>query len=390
MSDAAAIVLILAVIYLVDCLHFLHRNAVAWTAWLTPECRARLASTAVGSRSAGVFLSPLLPPLGSTYVTQPLPVSFSPLGVCSFISPVLTPAGRPPQIGRVFRYEEIERLSADVRDVFVNGERFVQCRSERVARHVADVIRRLVKASPADRESLLRILAAESFDATAARAAVAACRASTRALRILCNLEWFWLFVVFPGVLLAAGLSFLFLLLAVGLLILHTAIMTIYWRRHRAMFPEATSNRVEGMLKMALCPPASVRAVDLISLDLLDLHHPLSAAAALAAPAELKRLAILLLREARHPLPPPADPPDLAAIADWHRAATLSAAEALMSAQGVDLSDIDRPPHPRDPAERTFCPRCHTTYTLDTGTCPDCSGIPLALLPSSGGEGVQA
>ena len=380
MSDAAAIVLILAVIYLIDCLHFLHRNAVAWTAWFKSECRALFAGASFGSRSAGVFLSPLLPPLGSTFVTQLLPVSFSPLGVCSFIASALTPAGRPPQIARVFRYEEIERLSADMRDVLINGERFVQCRSERVARHVADAIRRLVKVAPEDRESLLQTLAAEAFNASDARAVVAAFRTSTRALRILCNLEWFWIFVIFPGVLLAAGLSFLLLFLALGLLVLHTAIMVIYWRLHRAVLPQETYNRVEGMLKMALCPPASVRAVDLISLDLLDLHHPLSAAAALAAPAERQRLALLLLREARHPLPLPAAPPDLGAIADWHRTTTLRAAEAFLNTEGVDLSALERPPEPRDPAERTFCPRCHTTYTLETGTCPDCSGILLEKL----------
>jgi hypothetical protein len=377
MNDATAIFLILGVIYLLDCLHLLHRNSVVFSTWIKKECKAAFAGTVFGTRSSGVFISPLLPPLGLTFVAQPLPVSFSPAGVCSFITPALTSAGRPPQVERVVRYDEVKRLSREMKDVLINGELFVKCRSPRIAHHVAEAIRRLVKAEPGDRERLIQALAVDTFDVDAVRVAVGEFRASTKALRLLCNVHWVYMFIVNPVVILWLGFWGWVLPLVAGLLVLHVVVIGEYWRTHKKLMAAESYHRWEGVVKMVLCPPASARALDLVSLDLLDLYHPLAVAAAIAGKEELQRVSVLMMREARYALPIHSPVEGVGEIAEWHRRTMGEAAETFLRKEQVDLSGVDRAPERWDDRTKSYCPRCLTAYTLEAGECSDCRGLAL-------------
>lgn len=384
MNDASLIFLILGVIYLLDCLHLVNRNAVVFSSWIGTNFKATFAGIVVGTRSSGVMVSPLLPPLGITYIAQPLPVSFSPTGACSFITQALTPAGRPSQVTRVVRYDEITRLACEGKEVLINGDLFVKCRSPRMARHITEAIRRLVKAEPAARERLVKQLAVESFDVNAVRAAVESFRASAKWLRGACNLLWILMFVVLPVLMFGLKVWFLVLPLVGLLLVLHGVVVGGYWRLHKKMMATESTHRWEGLVKIVLCPPASVRALDLISLDLLDLYHPLAVAGVVTGKSELQRLAVAMVREARHSLPVDLSVSGLAEVADWHRRTMLEAAETFLKKEQVDLSAVDQVPNRTDESVKSYCPRCLTVYMIENGDCSDCRGLALVPLKREG------
>ncbi len=384
MNDGTFICLILGVIYLLDCLHLVNRNAVVFSAWLGSHCKAAFAGMVGGTRSSGVVLSPLFPPLGQIFITQPLPVSFAPTGVCSFITPALTPAGRPRQVARFVRYDEIKRLSCEVKDVLINGEMFVKCRSPRVAGHITETIRTLAKAPPEERERLIREVVAASFNVAEVRVAVEAFRGSTRVLRIVCNLLWFFMFVVCPILTFGSGVGFLMVPVLVVLLGLHVMAVSGYWRVHKKLMGAESYHRWEGWVKMVFCPPAAVRALDLISMDLLDRYHPLAVACVLTDKQEFQRLGWVLVREARHSLPVDTSVRGLAEIAEWHRQNLLEAAETCLKGEQVDLDGVDRMPTRSDASVKSYCPRCRTVYTMETGECPDCRGLVLVSWKQEG------
>jgi hypothetical protein len=254
-----------------------------------------------------------------------------------------------------------------------------------MARHITELIRSLAKAAPDDRERLIQQAMADSLDGAAVKGAVDLFFESTRVLRIVCNLLWFSMFVVCPALVFASGFGFLVVPLITLLLGLHVMAVVGYWRLHQRLMTMESHHRWEGLVKMVLCPPAAVRALDLISMDLLDLYHPLAVASVLTDKQEFQRLGGVLVHEARYSLPVDPGVSGLAEIADWHRRTILEAEEAFLRQAQVDLDGLDQMPLPSDESIKSYCPRCRTGFTMDAGDCPDCRG--LILVPwEKGGQ----
>src|SRR5258707_1338730 len=88
-------------------------------------CRLRLLSFAALLRNdhGGLIFGNLLP-FGHSLLAQPWPLSLSPDGAASVSCQVSTPDGRPDEIDRFHRWEEMKAVVTEGRKIFVNGDLF--------------------------------------------------------------------------------------------------------------------------------------------------------------------------------------------------------------------------------------------------------------------------
>jgi len=369
MSDGASLLLILIVLYLTDCVCFVNRHGVAfvrpWRVW-----RARPAGTRFGTSSGSpVGLVPL-PLLGTVFRTRLWPVSLTAESVCAVSASTLSPAGRPPQSAAVLAYTDIRDVRADGADVRINDRLFVTTDTRETAGLLAALLNRLRATQPADRpgiidRAMLTSLAPDTVTTEAERF-----QAGTRALRILCNAFWFYLFVVCPALTVTFGLLWLLIPLALIGLLFHVPTVVLFFLVHRRLLPEERSARTEHLFKMALCPPMAIRAVDAVTCHALARFHPVAVALALCPPADAAEFAGLYLRDLRHPMPLALDDAAKAIESDF-RQRLARHIEAFLASRNVPLRALAGPPTRADD-ERAYCPRCLNRFTVEGGACPDC------------------
>jgi len=377
MSDGQALLLVLGLLYLSECLIWLPRNSVAFVSPNGRLWRAVLASARYGnSQGALMFMNPL-PPLSAVYLGHPLPVSFSPQHACAYISQAWTPVGRPKQTGSVVRYEDMDSVNASGKNVEVNGRLFVKCPSSHMAGQVAGILEKLASLpEPGRAEELKRILA-KRFDSKGIRAAIEDCAERTRRLRALCNLLLVYLFLVAPLVAWRFGVTRALIPAAAVMLLTAAAVSVLFHRSHKLLYPAAREERITSLLKMVLCAPIAIRAVDLVSRERLSAFDPLAIASVLCQRPDFGKLARRVICDLQHPIRIALPDEDAAAAERWHRTALEDTLTEFLRESGMDVSALVKPPSPQDESCQSYCPRCECQYAVPAGECRDCEGIRL-------------
>jgi hypothetical protein len=128
-----------------------------------------------------------------------------------------------------------------------------------------------------------------------------------------------------------------------------------------------------------LSPATAIRALDLLSRPLLEIFHPLAVARVLCADSEFRTLAANYLREINYPAQPLCPRSESAAIQAEQEMRLLlkQEVESLVKKAGEDPAELMRPPMPTESSCRSYCPRCLAQFTVTTGVCEDCGGVPL-------------
>jgi hypothetical protein len=83
------------------------------------------------------------------------------------------------------------------------------------------------------------------------------------------------LFVVTPALGSIVGLMTLILPVAIVMVALAVEIAILFRRVHRKLYPNESSERLESMVKMILCPPVALRAADVLTKNLLAEFSPI-------------------------------------------------------------------------------------------------------------------
>jgi hypothetical protein len=141
-----------------------------------------------------------------------------------------------------------------------------------------------------------------------------------------------------------------------------------------ACFPEATDERVTHLIKMVLCPPASIRACDLVTESLLADHHPLVIAHLLVDRERSRALAAKTLRSLRFPIVPGGEAGYAGPVA-WQNNILLQKVEAFLEGIGLPAAELLSPPAPHAPDVKAYCPRCLEQFMEVRGECSDCAGV---------------
>jgi hypothetical protein len=381
MTDFDAFLLLLPVIYLSDCIWLVHRHGLVFTA-LPWGWRFLLPSTIAGTSNRGLVMLNPLPPLGFSFVCNPLPVSLSADAVLAFVTCSLQDQVEPEQSRHLCKLDTIKTISSSDATVVINGRPFVTCASPAVAQTTVAALCRVQQAPRSQRAGVIEEVLADSLDLTAVRQVVTRLRQRTGTLRILCNLLFLLLLVVLPLTFARLYLLWYAVLLVVGLAALVAAIVILFFRLHRSSAPEQGRYRVESVVVMSLCPPLAVRALDLLSRHLLSRFHPLAVAAVLTDRQRFESLARQVLLDLSHPLPYDLNEPVQRETEAFHRGLLLKLLQELVESQGTDPDALIAPPQPASEACKWYCPRCHSQLTVERAECPDCGPIPLQRFPA--------
>ena len=379
MTDLQILFLVLVALYGWECVCWVHRGSVAYRAWFGKRFHLAHPSRLLGNQRAGFVFAHPLPPLGTMLVTSQFPASLSPEAVLAFVAPSVNPGSRPPQTGNFYRFDEIQTVTAQAKNILINGETFLRAASVGLAAHFAQELNQLKSLPVSKRAKAIQLLVHRALDVQAIQQRYSEFQRRTRSLRVLTNVLFLYLFFLVPVVIWRFGLVPCWPGLLAGLIACTTTIAVSFRRRHKQFYPHLEDERFTEFLIILLSPATAIRALDLLSRPLLEIYHPLAVAKVLCAERDFCVLAANYLREINYPARPLCLRSESAAIQAEQEMRSLlkQEVENLIKKAGQNLAELMRPPVPTESACRSYCPRCLAQFTVSTGVCEDCGGVPL-------------
>ena len=277
------------------------------------------------------------------------------------------PAG---QSARFLVFSDITSSSTEGADLLVNGQSFAKCVTAKQARRISKLINAIVIAKPADRDRLVRAYIANQFAADEAAADLREAMVIMRPLRWMCSVSFLFLFVLTPILVTTFGLLRLFISLGVVLVLLTIQITILFYRAHRTLYEDDTSQRVESAIKMVLCPPVAIRSPDFLTRNLLSEYSPVVVARLLAHDGA-DEFVRAFIRDLRHPLKHEISDEIAADIVSWAGAEQLRHCLEYVQDTSQVLLDSTQP----EGDSVSYCPRCGSQFVVTDGECPDCPGV---------------
>jgi len=256
----------------------------------------------MGNANGGLLLLNPLPPGGRVFLSHLSPVSISPSGICAFNLQTLPSEARSPyQSGEFLPFSKIKDASSDGAYLIINKEKFTKCTTAKQARALANVVREIAKASASKRENMARAWVVKQFAADEAARVLQESERLIKPIKQMGVILFLYLFVLAPSLALYFGLSRLIIPIAVVMLALAVEIAIMFHRTHKKLYPAESSERLESLVKMILCPPVSIRAADTLTRNLLSEYSPIVLASVLAGSGEPQFVRSVIL-DLKHPL----------------------------------------------------------------------------------------
>ena len=337
----------------------------------------------LGNQTGGIILANPLPPLGTFLTGSQSPLSISPEGVFSYVAQCVNPGWRPPQTARFVRFDAMQKIEASGKQMRVNGRLLVKTGSPLLARELAEALRRLAKLPVENRAAAIRERVEASLDVKAVEERMKEFRALSKPLRLVANALFVYLFLALPLWISRFGFRRDWPFMLAALLLLTGTAALLFNRAFKKLYPDAGEERFTHWFMILLSPATSVRALDALSRPLLEGFHPLAVARALLTPGKFREFARMALLELRHPCLPvcPTNVAEPQAAERQARATLLAAVEEFLKQNGADPAELAAAPARRTKICRAYCPRCRAQFTTEQGTCADCGGMPLVVLP---------
>ena len=378
MNDLQALLLVVVLIYLVECARWLRRGSVAFISRWGRTFHGRQTPSALANQSGGVILAPPLPPLGAVHVAHQWPHSLGPKGILGWVSEDLAGSRRLDQSERFLPWSEVESVQGDGKMLRINGEPWQKMTGQGAAASAAWELASMARGVANGRERAIRRAVRAMADTAEVEQRLERHRKASWPLRLLSNLTLAYLFIFLPF---AIGLPLTEIHWAwwlLGLPPLMAAVSATFFFAHRRLYPEEGWDRGFHLALMVLSPLAVIRAGDALSAPLMSGLHPLAVARVLCPEQELRVMARRSLLDLRSPMEPtsPVDAPGARETESWYREQLLAALEGMLYEAGLDPEDLTEPPDP-DGESQSYCPRCQAQYVIPEGTCKDCGGLDL-------------
>ncbi len=381
MGEVSQLFAVLAAIYLAECLLWARRGSVVfvttWLDWARPAQVGKL----FGRTRAGAVLANPIPLFAPAFRCEAWPLSMSEEGLLAYSAHSYDPAGRVSRDVRWLDWEQVREATASLRDVQVNGERFVTTGSEQLARQLAALIGDLAALPAAERQQAIDGALDQALCPAAVRMRLDAWRGESHIAALLAQILFLFLYVLAPMAVLASSFAAAWPWLLAGLVGLVVMQAIAFYQAHRRLNPRQGLGRLQEILELLLCPPAGCRAHDKLARPLLATFHPLAVGRVLCTPEVFRELARATLRDLQHAAPPhcPSDDPGAGRTEASFRGRLRERALQLVREAGLEPRELLAPPPP-EPGCQSFCPRCHCQYSLPEGLCEDCLGVPLVRL----------
>jgi hypothetical protein len=377
-SDGQTLLLILALLYLTECLIWVKKQSVVFVSFWGRRWRLAVPISWLGNANGALLILNPLPPPGRVYVTHLLPISISPSGVCAFNSQTLPSGGRPvTQTGEFLSFSAIKQTGTDGAFLVLNGQKFAKCANAKQAKALASIIETVSAAKVSKRETLVRSWIVKQFDARAASRSLSEAEESIGVIRWACSFFFVFMFIGIPVLVFLYGLEQLIIPLAVGILALAVQIALLFFSAHRKLYRPESQERFESLVKMIVCPPVSLRAADLLTRNLLAGYSPIVVANVLAG-AGSQQFARDFVRDLQHPLKHEVTDEKAAETISWMNAAQLKACLEHVERDGRVKAKSLLQASEREGDSVSYCPRCGVQFVDGAGDeCPDCPGVGL-------------
>ena len=379
-SDGQTLLLILALLYLTECLIWVKRQSVAFVSFSGRRWRLATPISWLGNANGAMLILNPLPPPGRVFLSHLLPISISPSGVCAFNSQTLASGARPAsQTGEFLSFSAIQNTGTDGTYLLLNGEKFAKCATPKQAKTLASTIETVRTAKVSKREALVRSWVTKQFDARAATRLWRDADESISLIRWMCSIFFVFMFVGIPILVTLYGLEQLIIPLAVGILALAVQIAILFFSAHRKLFRAESQERFESMVKMIVCPPVSLRAADVLTKNLLTGYSPIVVANVLAGEdAAGQQFARDFVLDLQHPLKHEVTDEKAAETISWMNAAQLKACLDHIRRDGQVTVESLLQAAEREGESVSYCPRCGVQFVSGAGDeCPDCPGVGL-------------
>lgn len=372
MTDNQILFMVVLLLYLSECLFWVGSDGLAFTKSFK-EWKVTLPSSLFGNAKGGLALAWPLPFLGKAYLSYFLPLSFSEKGI---VNASLEGVGKRTATlldnPTFILYEEIKNVTYKGGDLIVNGELFCKCGSTGQANALAEFLQNI--RCQKERKVTIHNFLKSLFDMNSLRAAHETISQQTKSLVILCNSQFFCLLIIAPILLYFFGTQ---LLIAsfIYIILTNLLIAIFFYLVHRKIYPNQIGERVSDVLKMIFCPPMTIRATDVLTLRYLTAFHPLAVARLVSNDVKFELLAKQMLLSFNYPSDT-IDDNEYKHDMLWHLKAMEESVYNFLNENGISASFLTVVPKQVNGVV-SYCPRCHTQYTVKDGQCLECSGVTL-------------
>jgi hypothetical protein len=376
-GEGQTLLLILVLLYLSECLIWVKRESVALVSAWGSRWRLSVPPSWMGNASGGILLLNPLPPAGRVFLSHLSPISISPSGICAFNLQTLPSEARSPyQSGQFQSFNKIRDASSDGSYLVINQEKFTKCATAKQAHALAKLIAAMAKASASKRESMARTWVVKQFSVDDAAALLKESAPLIEPIKQMGVILFLFLFVFTPSLAFTFGFAPLIIPVAAVMVALAVEIAIMFHRAHKKLYPSESSERLESLVKMILCPPVSIRAADILTRNLLAQYSPIVLASVLPGSGEQQFVRSVIL-DLKHPLRHEVSEADAKKTIEWTAAEQLNVCMDQVK-QGRYLKPEELlAPGQREENSISYCPRCRCQYVVSDGECPDCPGVAL-------------
>lgn len=196
-------------------------------------------------------------------------------------------------------------------------------------------------------------------------------------LRASCNITWLHMFLISPVAILTKGLFASFVPLLIVYIFLHFITIILFYFTYRKIYQDFSREEMFiNLIKMLLFPPAVLRSIDLLSVDLFDIYHPLAVIYILDLKDQFQFFAPKLILDLLYPLAVDIQSEKIRMVNSWYKKQQLHMFETFLTKRKIDLQKLIMPCDSTEDYD-SYCPRCLMKYNLKSGKCSECIDIDL-------------
>ena len=377
-GEGPTLLLILVLLYLSECVIWVKRESVAFVSAWGSRWRLAVPPSWMGNANGGLLLLNPLPPGGRVFLSHLSPVSISPSGICAFNLQTLPSEARSPyQSGEFLPFSQIKDSASDGAYLIINKEKFTKCATAKQAHALAKLAGSMAKTSASKRESMARAWVVKQFAVDEAAAFLSESEKLIKPIQQIGVILFLFLFVLTPALAFIYGLSPLIIPVAAVMVALAVVIAIMFHRAHKQLYPADSSERLESLVKMILCPPVSIRAADILTRNLLSAYSPIVLASVLPGSGEHQFVRGVIL-DLKHPLRHEISDEIASKTIAWTANEQLNVClEQVKKGRYLKPEELLAPTQ-REENSVSYCPRCRCQFVVSEGECPDCPGVHLA------------
>lgn len=376
LSDTELILLVIAVIYLWECLLWLPAEAVAFT---TAFGRLKLALhptflRRIDSHAALISIFPW----SRSIVASEWPVPVSRDGLCIL---------NGSKAGTFIPFGELKTVEADQRYIRINRTR-TKCASAEVALHFTNLLTTLRELPIDERDAAIDEAVQSSFSPEGVASRIEQVDRSVSALRLASLLLFIWVFIHGPILYYTTESQ-------TGTLTRYLAVSGLFWLSgvvlfaiaQRRLLSSPSTEQFSRVATLCVSPAGVMRAANTITSDAFSQFTPAAVAAAVMPSTAFRSFISQRLRQLAHPSASdfPDASPEFRSTQNSFDARQLAALSVMLKEQSIEIDELLCAPAP-DFDARTWCPRCLNQYTLESGDCPDCLDVPLQKFNDAPGQ----